>query len=216
MGTTTRVPAQRVGWQHRVRTVTPWVAGAAVLVFGLAACSDSDSDGESTPTASSSASAASSEDSAQALTDQYLRSPSPTPSALATVNGTITTLTHGQEPAQAQILSLRTTDVSTVLRWSLSTSSADVQPDPVQFSVGKLHTNTGAIQLISRSTNQRFEVNRWLLEDERSCTCSGTPVKLGPTGVELSAEFPPLPDAVTEVQVQIPGFPAASVPVSRA
>ena len=47
------------------------------------------------------------------------------------------------------------------------------------------------------------------------CTCAPTPWTNGPQGVELSGVYAALPASVTEVEVQIPGFPTITVPVTR-
>ncbi|GAB6899766.1 hypothetical protein [Kineosporia succinea] len=47
----------------------------------------------------------------------------------------------------------------------------------------------------------------------KDCTCGRAPESVGPAGVEISLLLPALPEAVTEIQLSVPGFVPLTVAV---
>jgi hypothetical protein len=190
------------------------IAAFTCGVLVLAGCTGSDPE-PGAPGASGSASGTGgSAAGPDELSRRYL-SPSAAP-AIATTKGTIATY-GGQAPVQAQILTLSTSASSTVLRWRLIGEAGGGRPRGEQFAEGGLGADTSGVALVSRGTNQRFAPAQVQGTKQGSdCACSLAPRVLGPAGIELSGEYAPLPQTITEIEVQIPGLAPVTVPVTRA
>lgn len=141
-------------------------------------------------------------------------------SAAATVDGTVQVCDGdlGLKPmkATAEIVSVVAGPESTALSWRLLAPETTSLPSRGWFVRGL--GNTRAVALVAGDQLLRPVV--WQNEGNQfdwfvDCGCSRVPFDVGPEGVEMGGLYPALPPATTSVQVRIPGFPAATVPLTR-
>jgi hypothetical protein len=188
----------------------------AVLLLGLvlAGCTSSHSDGSPAGPASAAASDPAAE--AARISAQYL--PAATPTALATVRGQVRDGSEKDVPGTLELISVQAGANSTAVRWRIATDqpitsvSTNFYHRPLRSTA-----DTSAVTLIAKQADLLLYPSVWAGTDALSqdCTCSWTPSRLGPDGLEMSSLYPNLPASVTEVQLKVPGFPAVTGPVTR-
>lgn len=189
------------------------LAAAVVVALLLTGCT-SGSGSEPSPTATTRATGPKGPASSSALPEP---TPSTFPALVATAGPPVVSATgkiegvRPAEPVTLGVLSVTATKTSTTLAYTVSSAS--------RLSVVggyPLNSGTEGIQLLAASAGQRLRP-LWLTVDAISstCICSLTPKTLGPEPVFQSIAFPPLPDAVTDVQVLFPGLEPVTVAVAR-
>jgi hypothetical protein len=142
---------------------------------------------------------------------KYLSTASPTP--VATVSGRLK-VSGSDSPARVEVIAVEADDRSTVLRWRLVADQTGTITANL-FSRGATDSDTSAIALISRETQQRMVPGRYVQGLFSRCACAKAPYRVGPRGVEMSAVFAPLASTVREIEVRIPTFAPVSVPITR-
>jgi hypothetical protein len=124
------------------------------------------------------------------------------------------TFTHAMLPATAEVISVKASDVSTILTWQLS-SAADI-PDQ-GWSLNSVHGNLNfpdLVRIVDPVGKKSYDVNT-MHQIYAHCACAAYPIHIGPDAVRMTAEYPPLPATATSVSVRIPNFAPVSVPVTR-
>ncbi|MBT0772646.1 hypothetical protein KIH74_27125 [Kineosporia sp. J2-2] len=179
--------------------------------------------GEATPSASPSASStveASGSTVAEA-TQKYLGADPPTSDVLATESGVIYAYSKDdyqsyEAPGTLEVLAVDVSEQSTHVRFRMKAESQT----PVRIDNYIETSNPGfhTVRLIAEQADLSMTGATWLGENDAwsDCTCGRRPSEVGPDGVEISLLLPALPETVTEVQLQVPGFTALTAPVSRA
>jgi hypothetical protein len=140
-------------------------------------------------------------------------------SPLATIQGDLA-LNNDQSPVTVDILAVRASPETTLLRWRLRSGGAErVRTFTMSLSASPSIANTSGVRLVDASGNQRlrpFTITPQTGGSDRGCVCSPTPANVGSTGLQLYALYPPLSPDATTVDVVIPGLPIAeNVPVTR-
>ena len=189
------------------------IAGISLVVAGCTGTNSSPSE----PKSASGAGAASSSDAStdgliSSVYSEYLNSDV---KPIASANGRLPLVGSETIAARADILSAGASGATTVLKWRVATEVKRGGIFANMFGEGGAK-DTSAVVLISNSSNQRLWPNRIAYPANPSvCACSQMPQELGPDGVILSGEYPPLAASIADVQVSIPGFAPITVPVTR-
>lgn len=208
--------------QQRSRTAGLVLTGAAVL---LAGCSGASSPGAgATPTGARSGSGPTTGGSgsptsstAEQLTTQILGTTDDT-APVASVEGNLTTRTD-RFPAVAQVLEVRASATSTLLRWRLK-SAAGTQTGTRGFALSRPpFFDTRAVSLRDAAGKQVLSPFTYVpqkSENDLGCVCSAIPGAIGEDAEPMYALYPPLDPAATTVDVMLPGFAVAkAVTVTR-
>lgn len=123
-------------------------------------------------------------------------------------------------PVEVEILAVRATAETTLLRWQLRSGTDDrVDTYTQSLSLRPSTFDTRALSLVDARGNQRvqpFTIAAQSRGADGSCLCSSLPPSVGAKGIPMYALFPPLSPDATTVDVVIPGLPTAEkVPVTR-
>jgi hypothetical protein len=124
------------------------------------------------------------------------------------------TFTHAMLPATAEVISVKASDVSTILTWQLS-SAADISNQG--WSLNSAHGNMNfpdLVRIVDPVGKKSYDVNT-MHQIYSHCACAAYPIHIGPDPVRMTAEYPPLPATVTSVSVRIPKFAPMTVAVTR-
>lgn len=198
-------------------TVLPALLVAAVTLAGCTNGGD-DSPDDGGPRASSSPGSSGAAPSAEAaaLAQQYLQNRRP--AAIASVSGEVVTGTGSKPPGTLDILSVTASATSTAVRARLASDDTGVTVSTSAYK-RDWHNNGdfSAVALLAQQANLRLLPGVWTgsISASDNCTCSKVPSELGPEGVEISIVYPALPTSVSEIQLQMPGFPKVTAPVTR-
>lgn len=195
---------------------------AAVLSSG---CSGASSTRASAPSASARPGGTSAADpsnsptssTAEQLTAQVLAAAGGS-TPLASVRGDLTVLSK-RFPAVAEVLEVRASATSTLLRWQLK-SAAGLQVNTRGFGLSRPPLfDTRAVSLRDAAGKHVLSPFTWAPQaggDDTGCVCSGVPGALGDEAEPMYALYPPLDPAATTVDVLLPGFAVAkAVAVTR-
>jgi hypothetical protein len=194
------------------------LAGVAALVLAslvLAGCTDGADapSGSSSTAAPGGSGAGSGAGAASAVPSAFPSLVVPPPPAAATASGRLAGLTP-DSVARLEVVSVRAGTTGTVAHFRLSTAS----PGRLSASRQDLSGTTridgvGGVTLVAPQAKSRYSVVR--LADRGLCACSNLPGEFTSEPAALYAAFAPLPAAVDEVAVVVPGFPPVTVAVSR-
>lgn len=197
------------------------MAGLAVLA--LTACNGPDApepqgSGTNQPSAGTSPGSAAAQTTAQQLTQELLEGEE-APPPVATAKGALT-LDSCESPVQIDILTVQTSETSTLLRWRLRSGTGKPVRVYTSSLSGGLLFDTRGLALVDAVGQQRLKPFTYIQQaggsEDSGCVCSGVPVDVGETGVQMYALFPPLAPDATSVDVLIPGLPAVEkVAVTR-
>jgi hypothetical protein len=202
MATTARAP----------RLVVGALAIAAALVVG-GCTSDPDPSTKSDPSSGSgSSSTAPAQDTVRGAADKVLGFATAQP--VTTQAGKVMAQGNREVPAKAEVLSLTRGKGSTVLLVRL-TAQEEVNAAGGIFSNDEVGQSIDGVSIAVG--DQKFYPGNYRYGEAvlaQNCTCTELIRQLGPEGVWLSAEFEAVPEGTSEVTLSIPGFTAASVPVT--
>lgn len=203
-----------------MRTSGLLATGLAVVL--LAGCTGSDPDPE--PTASASAPTADADSwTVEELAGATLDAPvaDVEDDALATAEGALFQVVGEDKPARATVTAAAADDNGTTVRFVLrSLDGEEISID----AEGLSRRATGArdvrdvaiVDPVAGIRLQPFLGTSSASREDALCTCAKQPPTLSDVGGELSATFPPLDPATTEITFEIPGFPPMEgIPVSR-
>ena len=191
------------------------VVAAVVLILVAVVLWGRSRDDAATPAKPSAPAASTGSGTVDALAQRYLHQAGAAP--LGSASAKIPT-TGGDTPSTVDILSLQAGATSTVLVWRWSTAAENQSPtSPLTTKLSGSHPggDTEGVALVSEQSNQKLLPAGYLEAGGWSCTCSELPTNLGPDGAVLTGVYAPLGTAATQVKVEIPGFPAITVPVTR-
>lgn len=194
------------------RTVAGSIAAVAAVTLLVSACSGGE---QSTPSPTGFSNGSSSP---AALRDQSATVLGWTPPApVAKTEGKLAAHV-GQGPnvaATAEIISVQTSDTSTILIWQLS-SASDIPLQGVTLnSIQGARFWPDAVRLIDPVGKKSYAVNSMVVGTYTYCVCSDYPIHVGPIPVRMTSEYPVLPATATTISVQIPNFASVTVPVTR-
>jgi hypothetical protein len=194
------------------RSVMGSIALATVVTLSVAGCS-----GDDKPTPKASSASGSPGASSAALKDEsaaVLGWTPPTPVA-KTVGNLEELTTKVPIPATAEIISVRASNVSTVLTWQVSSATDTPLLDQSLQAPQYPGFWPGAVRLIDPLGQKSYAVN-WMKDILGTyCVCSRYPTHVGPDPVRMTSEYPALPATATSVSVRIPNFAPVTVPVTR-
>jgi len=201
-----------------MRTRGLLVTGLAVVV--LAGCTSGDPDPaptSSTPEPSADGDTWTAEELARATLDV----PVEEADVLATVDGALYQVVGPDKPARILVTGASADDHGTTVTFVLrSGGGEEVYFEPYAFS----RLNTGArdvrdISIIDPVAGIRMQPFLGTSGESRTdvlCTCAKQPPTMSDVGGELSATFPPLDPATTDIILEVPGFPSLEgIPVAR-
>lgn len=191
---------------------------ALVLVSSLVALTGCTSNGDSAsgnPAAEPSADPAGS--AAAALTAEVLEGDE-VPDPLATITGELPLL-RGGSPVVVDILQVRASDTSTLLRWRLRSPNEERVDTYTSALSLPNRFDTRGVELVDDRGGQRLQPYTYVPQandNPISCVCSQLPNEVGEAGVLMYALYPALDPATKALDVTVPGLEVAQdVPVER-
>ncbi len=197
------------------RAIGRWAALAGAAALMLTGCTDGAdvSSGASTTAAAGGAGPGGSAGRASAVPSVFPSLVVSPPPAVATALGRLAGLTP-DSVASLEVISVRAGATGTVAHFRLSTASPGTLSASRQDLSGTTRIDgVGGVTLVAPQAKSKYSVVR--LADRGLCACSNLPSEFTSVPATLYAEFAPLPAAVGEVQVVVPGFPPVTVAVSR-
>lgn len=141
------------------------------------------------------------------------------PPPVASITGELVIDFADPSPVEVDILAVRATAQTTLLRWQLRSGTNDrVRTYTQSLSLRPSTFDTRALSLVDARGNQRVQPFTVAEQSggDGGCLCSTMPPSVGAKGIPMYALFPPLSPDATTVDVVIPGLPIAEkVPVTR-
>lgn len=188
---------------------------AGVMAVGLLGCTGSSKPEAPTSGTAAAGAASTLSKAAETVTQHYLSETTAT--ALASAQGTVKG-GDGDVPGTVDVLAVRASTASTVVRWRLSANEpvTTLSLDAYRNLDWKVDDVSG-VTLVAKQADLQLKAGHWANSQVVSgnCICAWQPNNVDSAGIELSMLYPALPASVTEVQLKVPGFPAISVPVTR-
>lgn len=201
----------------------PALAGVLVLVVGVVLVVVRGGDTDDEPTAAPSVTP-SSTPTAESMTVEELEalvfsSDLGTSEVLASVDGSVGTRGGPQTSARLDVTDVVANEHSTIAYFTVANTSGSDSLMPLQMfnEFRPLQRNIRDVTLVDPEAAQRY----WAYIGQNadgsmvSCACSTAPVSFTERGQQLNSVFPPLDPATTSVTLEVPGFPAVEVPVTR-
>lgn len=199
----------------RPRSGAPAAVAALLLLSGCSGDDESAGAGPSPGRASASASPSTS--AAEALVDELLAGEE-APAPLVTARGELPLVTGTSAPVEVEVLQVRASGESTLLRWRLRSSDGRSRPLASNALSTSPSRDTRLVALVDEQGGVRLQPYTYEQQSSGalSCVCSTLPGRVGSTGTYLYALFPPLGAGVETVDVVLPGvLTAEDVEVTR-
>lgn len=136
---------------------------------------------------------------------------------LAAAEAALPLLGSSTSPVRVEVLEVRAGAETTLLRWRLSSATAEVVETYTSALSRPIGFDTRQVALLARDARlQPFTFVPDGEDDDLDCVCSTLPGEVGPEGRTLFALYPALDPGTTEVDVVLPGVvELTGVPVSR-
>ena len=184
------------------RSGAPAAVAALLLLSG---CSGDDEPSGAGPSPAG-ASASPTTSAAEALVDELLAGDE-APAPLVTARGELPLVTGTSAPVEVEVLQVRASEESTLLRWRLRSSDGQSRPLPSNALSTSPSRDTRLVALVDERGGVRLQPYTYVQQRSGalSCVCSTLPGRVGSTGTYLYALFPPLGADVETVDVVLPG-----------